>query len=93
MVVEEAELSPHPVLVETSPGWCIMGENELLLENLDFMTAVSCLISLYYIFDINYHPLGQKCMIFLAVAVAGISYTQSLPVKVRNLFGKMKLST
>lgn len=91
--IDVCELSPHPVIVETESGWSIMGENELLLEKLHFVTAVSCLICIYHIFDLCYHPLGQKCMVFLSAALAEIPNSQKLPVKVHNLLCSMKLNS
>lgn len=90
LIVDECELPPHPVMVETTSGWSIMGENELLLENLNFITAFSCLISIYHIFDLSYHPLGQKCIIFISSALAEIPTSKKLPVKVHNLLCSMK---
>ncbi|KAG8200454.1 hypothetical protein JTE90_000536 [Oedothorax gibbosus] len=44
LVVEECELSPHHVAVEVPTGWSIIGENVVLLETQDLITALSCLL-------------------------------------------------
>ena len=92
LLVDDCELPPHPIIVETLSGWSIMGEDNILLEELDFITSVFCLICIYHIFDINYHPLGQKNMLFLSVALAEIPSGQKLPPKVHSLLSTMKLS-
>ncbi len=84
-------LSPHAVLVqEEDMSWSIMGENVLLVNNMDFVTGVISLICMYYVCDLQYCKYGIKCMTFLQQALAEIPNANKIPNSVLKVLNEMK---
>lgn len=85
-------MSEHAAIMPSSISgeYAIMGENTLLMDNLDFFTATICLLCLYYACDLKYNEAGLKTMVFLQEGLAQIRYGQKIPTPVYKLLMEMK---
>lgn len=88
--VEEESLSPHPVIVRSGNSYSIIGENHVLMKDLDLFNAIFCLLCIYYSCDIQYATSGLKCMLFLQTVLAEIPYSKKMPFALQKMVSAIK---
>lgn len=91
--VDNATVDPIPqdatiVRSEEAQLWAIMAEGVMLIDCLDFVSAVSSLMAVYYAFNLQYPKNGEKSLSFIQQGLCDIEVgkcSQAVKTLIRDM--------